>query len=137
MYLRKWSSLPLSTQRPILSLQYSTSQSTYLPRVPPCLSLRRNWTPPPSPLQQASVYPSLPPEPNVGGTRSPAGEGVGESQFGRLEKKFSTLCTPILPLCYFVFLHILFTNIFCRSRLDNLYVPCWTNFCACSNIINL
>jgi hypothetical protein len=43
-------------------------------------------------LPQASVYP--PPPPNRGGgARSPAGEGVGESQFGRLEKKLSTLST--------------------------------------------
>jgi hypothetical protein len=33
---------------------------------------------------------SLPPEPKGVGS-SPAGEGVGESQFGRLEKKPSTL----------------------------------------------
>ncbi len=39
---------------------------------------------------QASV---LPPEPKGEGTHSPAGEGVGESQFQRLEKKLSTLPT--------------------------------------------
>jgi hypothetical protein len=49
---------------------------------------------PPPPLSPASVPP---PEPKVGGTDSPAGEGVGESQFRRLEKKpstLSTLCSP-------------------------------------------
>ncbi len=41
-------------------------------------------------LPQASVPP---PEPQGVGIHSPAGEGVGESQFGRLEKKPSTLST--------------------------------------------
>ncbi len=61
--------------------------------------LVRIGTPPP-PLPQASVYP---PEPKVR-AYSPAGEGVGGSQFGRLEKKPSTLSTLWLnptqvPLC--------------------------------------
>jgi hypothetical protein len=42
-------------------------------------------------LPQASVYPS--PEPKEGRMHSPAGERVGESQFGRLEQKSSTLST--------------------------------------------
>ncbi len=41
----------------------------------------------PPPLSPASV--TLPPEPG-GGAHSPAGEGLGESQFRRLEKKLST-----------------------------------------------
>ncbi len=44
----------------------------------------------PTPLSPASV--SLPPEPG-GGAHSPAGEGLGESQFRRLEKRLSTLPT--------------------------------------------
>jgi hypothetical protein len=46
----------------------------------------------PTPLSLASV--PLPPEPEGGGggAHSPAGEGFGESQFRRLEKKLSTLC---------------------------------------------
>ncbi len=44
----------------------------------------------PTPLSPASV--PLPPEPG-GGAHSPAGEGLGESQFRRLEKKVSTLPT--------------------------------------------
>ncbi len=43
----------------------------------------------PTPLSPASV--PLPPE--AGGGHSPAGEGLGESQFRRLEKKLSTLPT--------------------------------------------
>jgi hypothetical protein len=43
----------------------------------------------PTPLSPASV--PLPPEPR--GALSPAGEGLGESQFRRLEKKLSTLPT--------------------------------------------
>ena len=59
-------------------------------RIPQCMSPRRNWdSPSPSPLPQASV-----PHPVTkvgGGQHSPAGEGVGESPFRRLEKKLSTL----------------------------------------------
>jgi hypothetical protein len=47
-------------------------------------------TPPPL-LPQASV--PLPPEPKGGGAQLPAGEGMGEYQFRRLEKKLSTLPT--------------------------------------------
>jgi hypothetical protein len=52
------------------------------------MSPRWNLDPPP-PLLQVSV--PLPPEPGgAGGAHSPAREGVGESQFQRLEKKLST-----------------------------------------------
>jgi len=46
----------------------------------------------PTPLSPASV--PLPPEPKGGGVHSPAGEGLGESQFRRLEKSLalSLLC---------------------------------------------
>ncbi len=75
----------------------------YLPTLPPkkykyrpqCVSPRQNWDPP-TPLPQASVTSELPPESKGGGTHSPAGEGVGESQFRRLEKMLSTLPT----VCY-------------------------------------
>jgi hypothetical protein len=42
----------------------------------------------PTPLSPASV--PLPPEPGGGGAHSPAGDGLGESQFRRLEKKLGT-----------------------------------------------
>jgi hypothetical protein len=45
----------------------------------------------PSPLSPASV--PLPPEPGGGGAHSPAGGGLGKSQFRRLEEKLSTLPT--------------------------------------------
>ncbi len=48
-----------------------------------------NWD---SPLPQATVPPP-PTEPKGVGTHPPAGEGVGGSQFGRLEKKPCTLST--------------------------------------------
>jgi hypothetical protein len=48
------------------------AQSTYLYRVPQCMSSRQNWDSP---------------------TRSSAGEGAEKSQFRRLEKKLSTLPT--------------------------------------------
>ncbi len=44
------------------------------------------------PLVRIGTPPS-PPEPKGGGGHSPAGEGLGESQFRRLEKKLSTLST--------------------------------------------
>ncbi len=63
------------------------SQSTYIYRVPQCMSPRRLWD---------SPTPSLPsdcaPSPGTKGRGTLAcGWGVGESQFRRLEKKLSTL----------------------------------------------
>ncbi len=54
----------------------------------------------PTPLSPASV--PLPPEPRGAGGRahSPAGEGLGESQFRRLEKKLSTLLTLWVTVFY-------------------------------------
>jgi hypothetical protein len=50
---------------------------------------RQNWDPPtPSPASEYNLLGT-----NLGDTHSPAGEGVGESQFGRLEKRLSTLPT--------------------------------------------
>jgi hypothetical protein len=74
----------------ISCVRVNNPQSTYINRAPQCMSLRRNWdSPMHPPLSPASV--PLPPEP--GGAHSPAGEGLGESQFRRLEKKLSTLPT--------------------------------------------
>ncbi len=56
-------------------------------RVSRCLSPRPNLDPPPP--SRKRVRPSPPNQ--RGGTHSPAVEGVGRSQFGRLEKKPSTL----------------------------------------------
>ncbi len=72
----------------------SVSQSTHIPRVPQCLSPRWNWDPhTPSPASECALPP--PPEPKGGGeevhTHSSACEGVGKSQFGRLERKLA-LC---------------------------------------------
>jgi hypothetical protein len=54
------------------------------------MSPRRNLdSPSPSPASEWAPAP----EPKGGGAHSPAGEGVGESQFRRLEKKHSTLST--------------------------------------------
>jgi len=51
-------------------------------------SIRRNWdSHNPSPAGECA------PHPIPGEAQSPAGEGLGESQFRRLEKKFSTLPT--------------------------------------------
>jgi hypothetical protein len=59
------------------------------------MSHRRKWgSPTPSP---ASEYvPPLEPK-GGGGAHSPAGEGMGESQFRRLEEKPSTLPTCDVP----------------------------------------
>ncbi len=71
-------------------------QSTYIPRVPLCLSLRPNWDyPTPSPASEC-VTPPPPPEPKEEGNTLACGwrgGGEGRSQFGRLEKKPSTLST--------------------------------------------
>jgi hypothetical protein len=62
----------------------------YVPtREAQCLSHRRNWDPPPTTFPKESVSPLN----QRGGKHSPAGERVGESQFGRVEKKPSTLST--------------------------------------------
>jgi hypothetical protein len=53
------------------------------------MSPRRNWD---SPNPSLASECALPPKPG-GEAQSPAGEGLGESQFRRLEKKLSTLRT--------------------------------------------
>ncbi len=53
------------------------------------MSPRRNWDSP-----NPSLTSECAPPPGPGGAHSPAGEGLGESQLLRLEKKLSTL--PIL-----------------------------------------
>ncbi len=65
----------------------------YVPRVPQCQSPRRNWDPSPPPLPHRVCIPPWTKGGPGGGTYSPADEGVGESQFGRLEKNPSTLST--------------------------------------------
>jgi hypothetical protein len=72
---------------------HNTKYCTYMTRVPQCLSPRPNWDSPTPSLASECVPP---PEQKGGGTHSHADEGLGESQFGRLEKKprtLSTLCT--------------------------------------------
>ncbi len=54
-------------------------------------SPRPNWDSP-NPLSRQRVCPP-PPGTKGGRVHSPAGEGVGKSQFGRLENKLSTLST--------------------------------------------
>jgi hypothetical protein len=54
------------------------------------MSPRRNWDSPNPSLASECA----PPPQNGDGAQLPAGEGLGESQFRRLEKKLSTL--PIL-----------------------------------------
>jgi hypothetical protein len=49
------------------------AQSTYIPRVPQCMSTRWNWDPPPpSPASECAT----PPVTKGGGAHSPAGEGM-------------------------------------------------------------
>ncbi len=57
------------------------------------------------------VPPPIPPPPNQGGTNSAAGEGVGETQCGRLEGKpwtLSTLCSKLK--------HIRVLHLFCITN---------------------
>ncbi len=56
------------------------------------MSPRRNWDSPNPSLASECV-----PPPRIGGEHSPAGEGLGESQFRRLEKNLSTLPTLRVP----------------------------------------
>ncbi len=61
------------------------------------MSPRRNWDSPNlSTASECALSPPPhppPPDQRVGGTHKPAAKGVGKSQFGRLEKKLSTLPT--------------------------------------------
>ncbi len=69
-------------------------ESTYIPRVPQCMSPCPNLDPP-TPSPPSECVPSN--GTKRGETPSPADEGVGESQFGRLEKtpiKLCLLCGP-------------------------------------------
>jgi hypothetical protein len=74
------------------------------------MSPRRNWDSP-NPSLASECAP--PPEPKGGGAHSPAGEGLGEPQFRRLEKKLSTLPT----LC------ILFSHPFAPLYLPTAFSP--------------
>ncbi len=70
----------------------------------------------PTPLSPASVPP--PPQNRGGGTQSPAGGGLGESQFRQLEKKLSTL-------------HTLWRRVF-----ENYTYPLgWECNCVCAYIV--
>jgi hypothetical protein len=73
------------------------SQSTYIYRVPQCMSPRWNWD---SPTPLAASECALPPGPKGGGAHSPVGKGVGESQFQRLEKRLALclLCAWSQPI---------------------------------------
>jgi hypothetical protein len=62
------------------------------------MSPRRNWDSPTPSLASECA----PPPGTKGGAHSPAGEGLGESQFRRLEKKLSTLPYPVLNSFYFL-----------------------------------
>ncbi len=69
----------------------SNAQSTYIPIEyhSVCSPVGIGTSHIPSPASESV----LPPESKGGGGAGPAGEGVGESQLGRLEKKLSTLST--------------------------------------------
>ncbi len=73
-----------SASRTGLSTKYIYTSSTYA--ACPLVGIGT-----PHPSSPASEW-ALPPEPKVG-THSPACEGMGESQFGRLERKLSILST--------------------------------------------
>ncbi len=71
-------------------------QSTYIYRVPQCMSPRRNWDSS-IPSLASECAPSPEPRWGGGGAFSPEVEGLGESQFRRLEKSLA-LCL----LCGFI-----------------------------------
>ncbi len=76
------------------------SQSTYKPRIPQCLSPRRNWNlGTPDPFSRKRVWPS-PQNQRGGGAHRPAGEGVGSpiSDDWRKSLAICLLCDNI-PTC--------------------------------------
>ncbi len=106
-----WYSVTALTED-VLKAHLRCPQSTFIHRIPQYIFPRRNWDPP-HPLSHKWVCPS-PRNQTGGGAHSPAGEGVGESQFLRLEKKLSTLST----LCY------------CPSLRASVFLQCTTDkFC--------
>ncbi len=62
------------------------------------MSPRGNWD---SPIPSLASECVSPPGTTGGGAHSPAGEGLGESQFRRLQKKFSTMPTLGCETCFF------------------------------------
>ncbi len=99
-------------------------------------SPRRNWDSP-TPLSRQQVCPS--PRNQRGGGHTahlPAGEGLGESQFRRLEKKLSTLllCWPPSKL----FLHREFRKTLIKAFFSetNIILSVFLN-CASINIWNI
>jgi hypothetical protein len=72
----------------ILWVVWFLAKSTYICRVLECMSPRRIGTLPPSSV--ASEFAS-PPGTKGGEGHSPTGDGLGETQFRRLETKLSTL----------------------------------------------
>jgi hypothetical protein len=81
-------------------IRESKPQSTYIhtvPRVPQCRSSRWNCDPLPPPAPPLPQAPS--PRNQKGGAHSPAGEGVGESHFQRLEKSLA-LCLLVYSVIY-------------------------------------
>jgi hypothetical protein len=79
----------------------------YIYRVPQCMSPRRNWD---SHTHSLARECTPPPGRGKGVAHSPAGEGLGESQFRRLEKKLSTLSTLHLSEQCDYFLVYLYLN---------------------------
>jgi len=92
----------VSRERIQREFEPQSTYSIYPEYVLQCLFPCRNWDSP-HPLPPRECAPPLEPG---GGARSPAGEWEGKSQFGRLEKKLSTLPTLWLTLKI------------CRFRLD-------------------
>jgi hypothetical protein len=77
-------------------LRYVYAQSTYIQRVPQCMSPRWNWDPPP--LSPASV--PLPLEPKEVGAHSPAGEGLeGGVPIPTTGEKSLALCPTLCVYC--------------------------------------
>ncbi len=76
---------------PLCLLFGTRSQSTYIQYKVNTLSLPSSQLGPFLNIPQASILPPPPPQPKGEGTHSPLGEGG--SQFGRLEKKPSSLST--------------------------------------------
>jgi hypothetical protein len=74
----------------ILLFRYPTKYILYIPIVPAVSVPSSELGPPPHPFSRERV---CPPRNQRGGTHSPAGEGMWESQIGQLGKKPSTLST--------------------------------------------
>jgi hypothetical protein len=128
LYFRQWFDLPKIASNQLQTTCLPLPQSTYITRVPQCLSPRPNWdSRTPSPAREC-----VPPaEPKWEGTHSPAGEGVEGPNLDDWRKSL-VLCLLCGMHCTMPF-PVLITN--CRPLF--LQPSHTVHICRCSTVVVL